>query len=362
MQVDLGGINILYGYLLGNWKELVVAFTIIFVFFILKSKLSNFFIGIIYKVKIVNKKSEKKELEKVLFKPLTRLIVFFGIYMASSYLPFSKNVDIVMIKLFKSALIITIASGLYHLESMYEGIFYKFDDKLNLGSSAMLKQVLVKIIRTIIIALAIAIVTSEFFDVSGFIAGLGIAGIAFAMAAQDTLGSLFAGLSIILDKPFDVGDWILCSDIEGVVEELSFKSTRIRTFSKEIVSVPNQILANNPISNFSRRGMRRVNFKLGLTYSTTRDQMVEARDKIEEILKNDSRIENENIIVRFEGFNDSSLDILINYYTKTIVFGEYLEVKENINLQIMAIMENCGVSAAFPSTSVYFESDLKTIS
>lgn len=362
MSTDLGAINDFYNYLVGNWKDLAIAFSIIFVFFIFKARISKMIIKFASKVKFINSKSSKEELEKVLLKPLNRLIIFLGIYLAFGYLPFSQNVDVVMTKLFKSALIITFASGLYHMESIYEGLFYRFEDKLNLGASAMIKQVTVKLIRAVIIVLAVAIVASEFFDVNGFVAGLGIAGLAFAMAAQDTLGSLFAGLSIILDKPFDVGDWILCNGIEGTVEELSFKSTRIRTFSKEVVSVPNQILANNPISNFSRRGMRRVNFKLGLTYSTTKDQMVEVGAKIEKILIEDNRIENENIIVRFDGFNDSSLDILINYYTKTIVFKEYLKVKEDINLQIMGIIEECNVSAAFPSTSIYFENEIRTVS
>lgn len=362
MNMDLGGINDIYNYFVDNWKDIVIALSIFLVFFVFKTKIAKLIIKFSSKVKFVKSKSTREELERVLLKPLNRLIIFLGIYLASGYLPFGQGVDVVMTKLFKSALIITLASGLYHMESIYEGLFHSFEYKLNRSSSAMIKQVTVKLIRAVIVVLAVAIVASEFFDVNGFVAGLGIAGLAFAMAAQDTLASLFAGLSIILDKPFDVGDWILCNDIEGTVEELSFKSTRIRTFSKELVSVPNQILANNPISNFSRRGMRRVNFKLGLTYSTTKEQMVEVRSKIEMILIDDNRIENENIIVRFDGFNDSSLDILINYYTKTIVFLEYLAIKEDINLQIMDVIEECKVSAAFPSTSVYFENEIRTFS
>ena len=361
MNMDLGAINDLYNYVVNNWKELLIAFSIVIIFSILRIKISKFIINISSRVKFIKARSSKEELTDVLLKPLNRMVVFLGIYIAIGYLPFSQNVNILMTKLFKSAIIITFASGLYHMESIYENIFHKFDNKLNLGASAMIKHVTVKLIRAVIVLLAIAIVASEFFDVNGFVAGLGIAGLAFAMAAQDTLASLFAGLSIILDKPFDVGDWILCNNIEGTVEELTFKSTRIRTFSKELVSVPNQILANNPIANFSRRGMRRVNFKLGLTYSTRREQLVEVGERIEKILKEDDLIESENIIVRFDGFNNSSLDLFINYYTKTIVYAEYLAVKEKINLEIMDIIEDCGVSVAFPSTSVYFENEIKSV-
>ncbi|MGB3367664.1 MAG: mechanosensitive ion channel family protein, partial [Acidaminobacteraceae bacterium] len=327
MNIDLGGINDIYNYFVYNWKDIVIALSIFLILFIFKTKISKLIIKLSSKVKFIRSKSTREQLEKVLLKPLNRLIIFIGIYLASGYLPFGQGVDLVMTKLFKSAIIITFASGIYQMESIYEGLFNSFEYKLNRNSSAMIKQVTVKLIRAVIIVLAVAIVASEFFDVNGFVAGLGIAGLAFAMAAQDTLGSLFAGLSIILDKPFDVGDWILCEGIEGTVEELSFKSTRIRTFSKELVSVPNQILANNPISNYSRRGMRRVNFKLGLMYSTTRMQMFEVSSRIEKILIDDDRIDNEYIIVRFDGFNSSSLDIFVNYYTKTIVYLEYLEIK-----------------------------------
>jgi len=362
VNMDLGGINDIYNYFVDNWRDIVIALSIFSILFIFKTKISKLIIKLSSKVKFIKSRSTRVELEIVLLKPLNRLVIFLGIYLAASYLGFGRGVDGVMTKLFKSALIITFASGLYHMESIYEGLFHSFQYKLNRTSSAMIKQVTVKFIRLLIIVLAVAIVTSEFFDVNGFVAGLGIAGLAFAMAAQDTLGSLFAGLSIILDKPFDVGDWILCEGIEGTVEELTFKSTRIRTFSKELVSVPNQILANNPISNFSKRGMRRVNFKLGLMYSTTKEQMLEVSSKIKEILIVDERIENENIIVRFDGFNDSSLDIFINYYTETIVYLEYLEIKEDINIQIMGVIEECKVTVAFPSTSIYFENEIRKFS
>jgi MscS family membrane protein len=361
MDMDLGKLNDLIDFFVYNWQDILIALSIFLVLFIFRTKISKLIIKLSLKVKFIRLKNDAQSIEKIILKPLNRLIIFIGIYLASYYLPFSQGADVLMTKLLKSALIITIASALYHMESIYEGLFFKFEDKLNFGASAMVKQVTVKLIRSIIIVLAVAIVSSEFFDVNGFIAGLGIAGLAFAMAAQDTLGSLFAGLSIILDKPFDVGDWISCNGIEGTVEELSFKSTRIRTFSKELVSVPNQILSNNAISNFSRRGMRRVNFKLGLTYSTTREQMADVKMKLEDILFNDDRIENENTFVRFDGFNNSSLDLLVNYYTKTIEFQEYLKIKEDINFEIMGIVDDCGVSVAFPSTSLYFENEIKNI-
>lgn len=359
LQIKYFGISRLIDFVMFNWKDILIALGIFMIFVMFKGTFSKMIVKAFKKLKFLKSEDNEKGLDEALIKPLNRFMLFLGIYFAAKYLPFSPITDVIMTKLLKSLLVITLASGFYHMEFLYEGIFNRFDNKLNLGTSNMIKQVTVKLTRAIIIVLATAMVASEFFDVNGFIAGLGIAGLAFAMAAQDTLGSLFAGLSIILDKPFDVGDWISCNGIEGVVEELSFKSTRVRTFTKELVSVPNQILANNPISNFTRRGLRRVNFHLGVTYSTTAGQIAALNKEIEEYILSKDLVDKENVIVKFESFNNSSLDILINYFTTTTVLTEYLTVREEINMGIMDIMVKHGVSAAFPSTSIYFENKLE---
>ena len=112
------------------------------------------------------------------------------------------------------------------------------------------------------------------YSVSGLLASLGIGGLAVALAAKDTLSNVFGSLMLILDRPFKLGDWIKAGDMEGTVEEIGFRSTRIRTFAKTLITVPNSIIANLPLDNFSRMPKRRIKLTVGVTYATTPAQML----------------------------------------------------------------------------------------
>ena len=193
------------------------------------------------------------------------------------------------------------------------------------------------------------------FDISGFIAGLSIGGLAFSLAAKDSLSNIFAGIVILVDKPFTVGDWIACNNIEGTVESISFRSTNIRTFPQALVYIPNSLLSTTPIINYSRRGKYRLAITLGVTYSTTGTQMEELVAKIKDFLVNDPDVYKEDLSVNFDNLNASSLDVRIVCYCRTTDFDTYCKSKEKINLALLHIMEEVGTSAAFPSTSVYIE-------
>ena len=123
------------------------------------------------------------------------------------------------------------------------------------------------------------------YPITGVIASLGIGGLAFALAAKDSISNIFGSLMIIFDRPFHVGDWIKAGEMEGTVEEVGFRSTKIRTFAKTLISVPNNIIANMALDNYSRMPKRRIRLTVGVTYDTTPDQMREAVRRIRELLK-----------------------------------------------------------------------------
>lgn len=193
------------------------------------------------------------------------------------------------------------------------------------------------------------------FSVSSLIAGLGIGGLAVALAFQDTLSNFFGSIFILLDRPFAVGDWIKVGDVEGIVEDIGFRSTRIRTWPKSVVSIPNKTVAGETIENWSKMPKRRVYQTVGVTYQTTPDEMEKAVAAIREILRNDGGVDKEYIIVRFSEFADSSLNILVYYFTRAVGFADHLATKERINLAIMRALENLGLSIAFPTRTLYFE-------
>ncbi len=195
-------------------------------------------------------------------------------------------------------------------------------------------------------------------DVGSLIAGLGIGGLAFALAAKDTASNLFGSLTIFTDRPFQIGDWVvLGGSTEGVVEEVGFRSTRVRTFKGSVVSVPNAKVANETIDNIGQRPYRRVSTTLGLTYGTTTAQMeafvADARAAID---AHPAVAQGAAKEVHFKAFGPSSLDVMVYCFLDVPSWTAELEAKQSLFLDFMRIAERRGVSFAFPSTSVYVES------
>ncbi len=200
------------------------------------------------------------------------------------------------------------------------------------------------------------------YSVGGLIASLGIGGAAVALASKDTIANLFGSMMILIDKPFKVGDWVKGSGFEGVVEEIGFRSTRIRTFGKTMEVLPNNVMANVLVENMDRRkdeglNVRRINMTIGVTYRSTPDQMEALLAGIKKIIHEDEGVDQRmTILVRFTDFGESSLDVFIYYFSNSADWDYYLSVRERVNLKIMRLVAELGMSMAFPSRSVYLES------
>ncbi len=193
------------------------------------------------------------------------------------------------------------------------------------------------------------------YSVSGLLAGLGIGGLAFALAAKDTLANLFGSVTILLDRPFRIGDWVSSEGVEGTVEAIGLRSTRVRTFDKTVVTVPNQALANATVENHQLMPRRRVNMTLRVSYATTTAQMREAVAQLEALLRSDARIDPEGLQVKFTGFGESALEILVNYFTVTTDYNAHVAIRQETNLAIMETLEKLGVRFAFPTRTVQLE-------
>ncbi|WP_314978363.1 mechanosensitive ion channel family protein [Campylobacter rectus] len=244
-------------------------------------------------------------------------------------------------------------------------------------------NLILKIIYFIIFVIALLIVLSKLgFNVSAIIASLGIGGLAVALATKDILANFFASVMLLFDNSFSQGDWIVCGDIEGTVVEIGLRKTTVRTFDNALIFVPNSKLASDPIRNWSRRKMgRRIRMLIGLEYSATTEQIKKCVDEIKQMLidhpgiakgddmgsKKASRYDRgivsiddlagykSNLFVVVDEFADSSINILVYCFSKTIVWGEFLAIKEDVMLKIMNIVEANGLGFAFPSQSLYVE-------
>jgi MscS family membrane protein len=179
-----------------------------------------------------------------------------------------------------------------------------------------------------------------------------------ALALQDPLANFFGSIFLFLDRPFGVGDWIKMDNVEGIVEDIGFRSTRIRTWPKSLVSIPNKSVAAASIENWTKMPKRRVRDIVGVTYETTADEMEQAVAAIREIVMNDEGVDQEYIVIRFTDFGESSLNILVLYFTKAVAFADHAATKERVNLAIMRSLNKLGLSIAFPTQTVYFEGQI----
>lgn len=280
-------------------------------------------------------------------RPLRTFFLLIGAYLALRYLPLSIFADVFINKMFRSLLIILIAWGLYELAG--NNSFFSDEMKEKLKIDSILIPWFSKLTRFIIVALAIVLFAHEWgFDVNGFVAGLGLGGLAFALAAKDVLANIFGGMVIIMEKPFTIGDTILTPSVEGTVEDISFRSTRFRNTAQALVTVPNSTLANEPISNLSRMEKRRVSFYLGLSKASSASQIENALQKIRSIINEHAEVHQDNITVAFENLKEASLDLLITYFTKTTDWNEYLKIREEINMQIIQVLNEENLSFVLP--------------
>ncbi len=215
-------------------------------------------------------------------------------------------------------------------------------------------------LRVIAILLGAAVVLQIWgIPVAPILAGFGIFGVAVALGAQDFFKNVIAGLSILLERRFNKGDWILVDGVvEGTVERIGFRSTHVRRFDKSPVYLPNSILSDNPVTNFSRMTHRRIRWVIGLEYRTTADQLKTIRQAIEDHLTDNSDFASPPEVtsfVRIDQFNASSIDILIYAFTKTTQWVEYMNIKQAFALEVKQIVEDAGSAFAFPSTTLYLE-------
>lgn len=339
----------------GDTFQTVGIAILIFIFFLILRKIFSKYI-FKYLLKLSTKTSSNWD-DKILRAyevPLSLLFIVVGFYLSLTYLNLSLATDIFILKTFRSLLVILLMWGIYDLAESSSFISEDLKEKLNLDNTLIV--FFSKVFRFLIIALGIVLVANEWgFAIDGFVAGLGLGGLAFALAAQDALANIVAGIVIIMEKPFSIGDWIDTPSVEGTVEDISFRSTKVRTFAQAMVTVPNSTLAKEAITNWTRMGKRRLTFYLGLTYSTPREKMEICVKKIKTMLEEHPGIHKKQIMVYFEKFNDSSLDIFVYCFTNTTVWTEFLAVREDVNLKIMAIAEEEDVSFAFPSRSIYME-------
>lgn len=260
-------------------------------------------------------------------------------------------------QLINAMIVFNLFWAIYALIHALRGAVYHFTERFNPELSHEVGNFILTILRGVVLFVGLGSILQVWgINVAGLVAGLGIGGLAFALAAKDTAANLFGSIALLLDKSIRIGEWIKIDGVEGTVEDIGMRTTKIRSFGKSLITLPNQVIANSPIENFSRRGVRRIKMTIGVTYSTSSTQMEKILTDIKTMLRNHADIaQKETMLVNFTSFGDSSLDIFIYTFSNTSNWNKYMDIKEDVNLKIMKIIEENNSDFAFPSQSLYVE-------
>ncbi|HPF88785.1 MAG TPA: mechanosensitive ion channel family protein [Candidatus Limiplasma sp.] len=334
----------------------LIACGLIVVMFIIKRPLASVILrGMLSAVKRKNPDKAAQLLER-LTKLLGYILFVSLLLVALPYIDLSDTTTTFINRALTSLLLFLAYSLLYRTLMVTVNWYFdakakKKPDRFNLSA----RNFLISGIRVAVIVLAAISVLSRWVsNLSGLVAGLGISSLAVALAAQDSLSNFFGSISIMLDKPFDVGDYIVISgDLEGNVERVGLRSTRVRQLGGSLVTVPNANLANAVVYNETKRSQRRVHFTVGLEYRTPDENLHAFIRAVEALLIDDPDTIDDSIKVWFDAFADSSLNVGVIYRTHKSAYYDMLTVKDRINHAVLQAAKDTGVSMAFPSVSVY---------
>jgi small-conductance mechanosensitive channel len=194
-------------------------------------------------------------------------------------------------------------------------------------------------------------------NITGLVAGLGIGGIAVALALQNILGDLFASLSIVLDKPFVIGDFVVVDSLAGTIEHIGLKTTRIRSLSGEQLIFSNNDLLKSRVHNYKRMSERRIVFSFGIVYQTPMEKLKAIKEIVSDIINKEEKARLDR--VHFKEYGDSSLNFEVVYFVNDPDYNLYMDVQETINLEIFRRFQEEGIGFAYPTRTIFIQNEAK---
>lgn len=354
-----------YAYLLSRWNEgaygltfgeIILATLAILIAILIRTPFSRV---VVHSAAKLAHKTESKIDDAIvagIATPLKMVPLILGVYVAAQIIDIQGQPSVILNRIVQSVITLAVFWSLARAVNAFETVLKERTDTL----SRVIADWLIKVLQIILIVLGLGAVAQLWgIAVAPILAGLGVFGIAVGLGAQDLFKNLISGILILSEKRFLPGEWIKVDGVvEGTVEEINFRSTLVRQFDKAPVYIPNGLLSDSAVTNFSRMTHRRIKWIVGVEYRTTVDQLRFIRDKIEKTLLTDERFSRPpetSLFVRINSFSPSSIDFLIYCFTKTTNWGEWLEIKEEFAVTIKDIVEEAGTSFAFPSQTVYLQ-------
>ena len=287
--------------------------------------------------------------------PVKFAIILLGIWIAIHRLVYPDSFVKVVDNAYSILIVLDIT---WFFGRLFSSLLQVYWGKQSNGQAIKMMPIIKRTILVIVWLIGIVMALSNVgVNISALLGTLGIGGIAFALAAQDTVKNVFGAFTILTDKPFSIGDTIRVDSYEGTVVDVGVRSTKIMNYDKRIITFPNYKITDTSIVNISSEPMRRVVLNLGLTYDTTSEKMKEALELLKSIPK---RVENvssnpSDIVAVFTEYSDSALVIMYIYFIEKQ--GDILGVTSNMNMEILAAFNKAGLNLAFPTRTVYIQKD-----
>lgn len=334
--------------------DIVIAVGIIVFFRILSSTMAYAIIRIF----TLKSKRAKDIKQSAFYSPLKVFFIILGVYLAVLFLKRPLNLSSQIMHYvtvgFEILSVIAFAIGLAKSFTTKSSLIHKMRKQSKKEIDDTTLEFILKIVRAVIYIITVFIVLALLkIDLTGLIAGLGIGGLILTLAAQDTAKNLFGGLVIFLDKPFNVGDWIQMDSYEGTIEDITFRTTRIRTFENSILNVPNSKIADSAVINWSKMEQRRYKINLRIELGTPVEKLQKLQQRVEKMLHDRESILDDSTIVRFDNMTEEGINMLIYTYTDSVGYDSYLEECEDINYKLMKILEEENIKVAYDTQNIY---------
>jgi MscS family membrane protein len=339
----------------GNtWQRYAISAGLLLGFYLLRRVVTNVIFAFLRRLAANTKSTLDDRMLPALEVPVATFIALFGVFAALKVLKLSVQTDSMV------SAGSTVAFSLCFFWLLVRAVSALLD---HYQEVAMAKQAGVaafipwikKGAVSLLVVLGVLITLENLqYDVKALLAGLGIGGLAFALAAQDTIANLFGAVVVAVDQPFKLGETVRIGSFLGAVEDIGLRSTRLRSIDKSLIVIPNKTVASETVTNLSRFTNRRNEQVIGLTYDTPADQMESVVEEFKAIIKAEDHIDPESIMVFFRDYSASSLDIWIVYVAKSGDFQHFMRVKQRINLNIMKAVQARGLSFAFPTQTLEF--------
>ena len=339
----------------GNtWQHYAIAAALLVGFYLLRHVVTHWIFGFLKKLASKTKTTFDDKLFPALEAPVSTFIALLGVFAALKVLKLSPSSDGVLRVSMTVAFSLCFFWALLRALSAFLDHLSEIARERQSGVAAFMPWIKKTLVVIFVVLGVLMTAQSLGADVKAFLAGLGIGGLAFALAAQDTIANLFGSVVVAIDQPFKLGETVKIGAHQGVVEDIGLRSTKLRAVDKSLIVLPNKTVASEVVTNLARFTQRRVEQVIGLTYDTPADQLDAIVEDFRQVILAEAEVDPTSVMVFFRDYSASSLDIWLVYVARDADFQKHMRLRQRINLALMRAVQVRGLAFAFPTQTLEF--------